>query len=187
MSAFSLAAFAGELATRWEITTWAPGKATAAAGELFRQWCRNRSSSANSEDAKIVAHVRGVMERCWQSRFVDWHRASGSQRIKDGDQRGDFSPDLGHMPAVHDALGFRKPDVPFDADNPHYLFYVTRARFADELAGKCGFKASRVAGVLKRHGVLRCDEDGSTWRETLPNGDPRSYCVIGQKLWALDL
>jgi hypothetical protein len=40
-----------------------------------------------------------------------------------------------------------------------------------------------VAAVLKAHGILKCDPDATTLKETLPNGDPRSYCIIGGKLW----
>ena len=187
MSTFCLVGFAGELAARFDITPWQRGAALSAAGRLFNEWLNARPSAGNGEEAKIIAHVRGIMERNWQSRFIDWHRASGTHRVNDRDERGDFDPDLSRMSAVHDALGFRKPDVPFNSDNPHYLFYVTRARFAEELATKGGFKPKRVAAVLKKHGALRCDDDGTTWRETLPNGDSRSYCIIGQKLWALDL
>lgn len=187
MSAFCLVGFAGELAARFEVVPWQRGAALSAAGRLFAEWLKARPSAGNSEEGKIIAHVRNVMERCWQSKFIDWHRASGTERVHDRDEQGDFNPDLSRMPAVHDALGFRKPDIPFDKHSPTYLFFVERQRFAEEFATKGGFKPKRVAAVLKKHGVLRCDDDGTTWRETLPNGDPRSYCIIGQKLWALDL
>jgi len=142
--------------------------------------------------------VRGVLERNWQARFVDWRRVTeGSGRLgggydaaSNGDDTGSQSeraPDLSRMGAVHDALGFRKPEVPFSAESPSYLFYVTRQRFIEEFANKGGFKPKRVAAVLKARRVLRCDDDGTTLRETLPNGDPRSYCIIGSKLWGLDV
>lgn len=190
MTSFCLVGFAGELAARFEVVPWQRGAALSAAGRLFAEWLRARPSAGNGEEEKIIAHVRGIMERTWQSKFIDWHRASGTHRVNDqaraNDQaRGDFDPDLSRMAAVHDALGFRKPDIPFDTEHPHYFFYVTRARFAEELATKGGFKPKRVAAVLKNHGVLRCEDDNTTCRETLPNGDARSYCIIGQKLWAL--
>ncbi len=186
MSAFCLVAFAGEIASKFEIVPWPRGAATAVAGLLFEQWVQARPTHGNSEESKIIAHVRGVMERNWQSRFIDWDRASGTPRVLEVLEKGDFDPDLSRMPAVHDALGFRRPDMPFSRDDPEYLFYVTRSRFAEEFAVKGGFKPKRVAAVLKKHGALRCDDDGTTWRETLPNGDPRSYCIIGRKLWALE-
>jgi uncharacterized protein (DUF927 family) len=187
MSAFCLVAFAGEVASKFEIVPWQRGSATRAAGLLFEEWAAARPSKGNSEEAKIIAHVRAVMEKNWQSRFIDWGRAAGTRRLHDRDERGDFDPDISRMSPVHDSLGFRKADIPFDQDNPHYLFYVTRARFAEEFGNKGGFKPKRVAAVLKKLGALRCDQDGTTLRETLPNGDPRSYCIVGSKLWALDI
>ncbi len=175
MSSFSLVAFAGELATEWEIVPWAPGAATTAAGLLFEEWVRERPSMGNSEEGQIIAHVRNVLERTWQSKFVDWKRVD------------EENADLSRMAAVHDSLGFRKRESECSTVDPSYLFYISRGRFQEEFAAKGGFKPKRVAAVLKAHGVLKCDADAATLKETLPNGDPRSYCVIGSKLWALTL
>jgi hypothetical protein len=87
------------------------------------------------------------------------------------------------MAAVPDALGFRKKATPWNEAEPAYLFYVGRARFHDEFAIKAGFKPRRVAAVLRARGILKCDPDSTTLKETLPNGDPRSYCIVGKKLW----
>lgn len=174
LTAFSLVAFAGVLAARWGIVPWQEREVIAAAGGLFDEWLKERPSKGNAEEAQIIAHVRGVLERTWQSKFVDWHRTAEDKA------------DLSRMAAVHDSLGFRKRDVPFTEDSPSYLFYVTRARFAEEFAAKGGFKPKRVAALLKTRSVLVCDADSTTLRETLPNGDPRSYCISGTKLWALD-
>lgn len=111
------------------------------------------------------------MEKSWQARFVDWHRAS------------EDNADLSRMAAVQETLGLRKKDVPFNPDDPAYLFYVTRERFAEEFGVKAGFKPKRVAAILKARDILKCDADGTTLKEKLPNGDPRSYCIIGRKLW----
>ena len=179
MSAFCLVGFAGELAARFEIVPWQRGAALSAAGLLFTEWQQARPNSGNSEKDKIIAHVRGVMERSWQSRFVDWERTQEN------------SGDLSRMTQIIDPLGFRKRDALFTVDKPEYLFYVTSKRFEEEFAIKGGFKPKRVAAVLRQHNVLRCDADCATWRETLPctdtlpNGDKRSYCIIGKQLWAL--
>lgn len=186
LASFSLSAFAGELATEWGIVPWHKGEASAAAGALFEEWLKDRPTKGNSEEAQIIAHVRGLLERTWQSRFIDWERATGRRRTLEKQDAGDFSPDLSRMALVHDALGFRREEIPFDADRPSYLFYVTRQRFADEFAAKGGFKPKRVAALLKARGVLNCDPDSTTLRETLPSGDPRSYCIVGSKLWALE-
>lgn len=174
LASFSLVAFAGELAAAWGVVPWQKGEASSAAGALFEEWLKDRPTRGNSEDAQIIAHVRGVLERTWQSKFVDWHRATEDKA------------DLSRMAAVHDSLGFRKRDVPFDEHDPRYNFYITRARFAEEFAAKGGFKPKRVAALLKARGVLKCDPDSTTLRETLPNGDSRSYCVLGAKMWAVE-
>jgi len=182
--AFAMVAVAGELATEWRICPWGRRDAFDAAGLLFTDWIEARPTAGNLEEAQILAHVRTLMERNWQARFIDWHRVT------------EKNADLSRMAAVPDALGFRRDmarkypsaygeDAPY-AEEPHeanYHFYVTRGRFAEEFATKGGFKPRRVAAVLKAKGILHSDEDGTTWRETLPNGDARSYCIIGRKLW----
>jgi uncharacterized protein (DUF927 family) len=169
--AFALVAAAGELATEWQVCPWHTRDAFAAAGLMFEQWLKARPTSGNLEEATILAHVRQLMERNWQARFVDWHRVS------------EENADLSRMAAVHDTLGFRKRATPWNEDEPAYLFYVTRGRFTEEFCNKGGFKPRRVAAVLKAKGILKSDEDAATLKETLPNGDPRSYCIIGRKLW----
>lgn len=201
LSSFSMVAFAGEMAISWGVVPWQRGDAIAASGRLFGEWLKDRPSSGNAEEAQIVAHVRNVLERNWQSRFVDWHRvtegiaeqsADNYRGVSNGNDdqviHGDSSkgPDLSRMAAVHDSLGFRKRGPSFASDQG-YLFYVTRSRFAEEFGTKGGFNPKRVAAVLKRHGVLKCDADSTTLKERLPNGDPRAYCIVATKLWALNI
>ena len=172
--AFALVAAAGELATGWGIVPWDEREAFEASGGLFKEWLEGRPTAGNLEESQILAHVRAVMERNWQARFVDWHRVS------------EENADLSRMAAVPDTLGFRKKATPWKPEDPAFLFYVTRGRFAEEFATKGGFKPKRVASVLKAKGILKCDPDSTTLKETMPNGDPRSYCIIGHKLWEDD-
>lgn len=176
LSSFSLAAFAGEMAAEFGVVPWDKGAASDAASALFAEWLKERPSIGNSEEAQIIAHVRNVLERTWQSRFVDWHRVTESEDV-----------DLSRMAAVHESLGFRKRETSWQSDQPTYLFYIGRSQFQSEFAAKGGFKPKRVAAVLKARGVLRCDADSTTLKETLPNGDPRSYCIIGSSLWAQNI
>ncbi len=169
--AFSLVAAAGELAAEWKVCPWPKKSAFDAAGRMFGEWLKARPTAGNLEEAQILAHVRQLMERGWQSKFVDWARTT------------EDNADLSRMAAIVDPLGFRKKATPWNPDAPEYLFHVTRGRFAEEFCQKAGFKPRRVAAVLRAHGILRCDEDGSTWSEPLPNGDRRSYCIIGKRLW----
>ncbi len=169
--AFALVAAAGDLAAKWQICPWPAGDAFKAAAELFREWVTARPTAGNLEEAQILAHVRAVMERTWQARFIDWGRVT------------EANADLSRMAAVPDALGFRKKASDWNEENGGFLFYVTRGRFAEEFAAKGGFKPRRVAAVLRANGILKCDPDAATLKETLPNGDPRSYCLMGAKLW----
>lgn len=169
--AFAMVAAAGELAAEWQVCPWPRRAAFEAAGGLFKEWIAARPTAGNLEEAQILAHVRAVMERNWQARFIDWHRTT------------EANADLSRMAAVPDALGFRKKASDWSEESGGYLFYVTRARFAEEFATKAGFKPRRVAAVLKARGILRSDPDAATLKETLPSGDPRSYCLIGRKLW----
>ena len=169
--AFALVAAAGELAAEWEVCPWPQRSAFEAAGLMFKEWLKSRPSAGNLEESQILAHVVSVMERNWQGRFIDWARVS------------EANADLSRMAAVHDALGFRKKAGDWTDEDQKFLFYVTRGRFAEEFATKAGFKPRRVAAVLKAKGILRSDHDAATLKETLPNGDPRSYCIIGRKLW----
>lgn len=170
-ASFALVAAAGELAAYWKICPWGEREAFEASGLMFQDWLNGRPTAGNLEEVQIVDHVRQVMERNWQARFVDWHRVT------------EANADLSRMAAVPDALGFRKKDSPWNEDRPEYLFYVGRGRFKEEFATKAGFKPSRVSAVLKARGILKCDHDATTLKETLPNGDPRSYCIIGRRLW----
>jgi uncharacterized protein (DUF927 family) len=173
MTAFSLIGFAGELATSWEIVPWHRGDAMAAAGAMFRKWLRDRPTSGNSEEYQILTHVRALMERSWKSRFDDWHRIE----TEAGGGRDGALGDLSRAPTVLEPLGFRKKD-----ELGGYRYHVFRQRFEEEFGRKAGFKPRRVAAVLKTHGILLCSDDSTTYRDTLPNGDPRSYCILGNKL-----
>ncbi|OYY74282.1 MAG: hypothetical protein B7Y40_06015 [Gammaproteobacteria bacterium 28-57-27] len=185
-AAFATVAAAGELAVLWGICPW-PHPTNFerekglnlspfdAAGLMFKAWLNERPTMGNLEDTMILNHVRKLIDAHWQARFIDWHRAS------------EDNADLSRMSQVHNALGFRKRAPEWTSDNQSYLFYVTRGMFEDEFATKGGFKRTRVAKLLKDRGILRTSEaDNSTLKEQLPNGDPRSYCIIGRKLWAED-
>jgi len=171
-SAFALVAAAGEFSAEWGICPWPRREAYDAAGTMFQAWLGTRQTSGNAEEAQILSHVRLIMEQSWQSKFTDWNRAS------------EEGSDLSRMPAIINPLGFRKKETPFNPDAPEYRFYVSCGQFAAVFCQPIGFTKQRVAAVLKARSILRCDADASTYRETLPNGDARSYCIKGKELWA---
>lgn len=168
---FALVGAAGELASAWGITPWKKDEAFDAAALMFKQWLATRPTAGNLEEAQILAHVRHLMEKSWQARFVDWRRTT------------EENADLSRMAVTVDPLGFRKQESYWSPQRPDYRFYVSRERFAEEFCRKAGFKPRRVAALLKSLGILLTDVDAATLKETLPNGDPRSYCILGPKLW----
>jgi len=182
-SAFALVAAAGALAVEWGVCPWPePGRpvgdsfldAFNAAGLMFKAWLNERPTVRNLEEAQILTHVRKLMDANWQARFIDWGRVT------------EDNADLSRMAAVHNALGFRKRAQEWTAENQHFHFYITRGQFAEEFATKGGFKPRRVAQVLRDRGILKCDGENLTWKEQLPNGDSRSYCIRGRQLWEIE-
>jgi len=183
-SAFAMVAAAGALAVEWGVCPWPEPRRPVgdsfldpfdAAGAMFKAWLNERPTVRNLEEAQILAHVRKLIEATMYGRFVDFHRAGENT-----------ASELSHMPAVHNTLGFRKRAQEWTEDNRQYLFYITKSAFAGEFAASGGFKPRRVAQVLKQYGVLRCDGENLTWKEQLPNGDSRSHCIIGRKLWEIE-
>lgn len=180
---FAVAAAAGELAASWGIVPWKAGAAQHAAGLMLCAWMRSRPTLGNAEESRILAHVAGVIQNNWQARFIEWRRATGRD---DPEHKLDVekAPDLSRMAAVQNALGFRRPEYPFDSEAPKYKFFVETERFAEEFATKAGFKPRRVAQVLRDKGILfnANEKESLTLRETLPSGSRRSYCILGWKL-----
>ena len=123
----------------------------------------------------MLAFVRGLIEKGWHSRFYDWHRVEAET-------------DHSRMPAILDALGYRREDESFNRDDPAYLFFFIPSQFNAECA-KAGFRPDRVLALLKARGILAHDADGRNGlkvrlpeRGKLPSGTSRSYCIIGRKL-----
>jgi len=188
---FALVAAAGELAAEWGIVPWKQGEAQRVAGLMLCAWKRGRPSTGNLEDAQILQHVVAVMQRDWQSKFIEWNRITGGRSTgyswAKGDDDSDTSstnPDLSRIPQIIGAYGFRKIEGEYDPNNPKFRFYIETQRFKEEFCR--GFQPVRVAKLLKEKGVLFTNEKkGLSVSEALPNGSKRSYCLIGEKLWQL--
>jgi len=58
---FAIVAAAGELATKADITGWAPGTAMAAALFCFDRWLNGRSSTGSSDTEKAIAQIRKIL------------------------------------------------------------------------------------------------------------------------------
>jgi len=149
---FALAAFAGELATRYEVTGWKPGEATAASVKLFNEWLTRRGTAGSVEEDSSIKQVRTFIERCADSRF----------QTLDG-------------PAVSDRVGFKKLNGGLIEE-----FWVLPSAFRDELCA--GFDVQRVARLLKARGWLLAPENatakGLTLQRTLPELGRKGVYVI---------
>jgi putative DNA primase/helicase len=69
---FALVAFAGEMATRWGITSWPKGEARNAAKRMFGDWVEARGGRGSHESMDALEFIRGLVERYSGSRFAPW-------------------------------------------------------------------------------------------------------------------
>ncbi|MBA3707222.1 MAG: DUF927 domain-containing protein [Planctomycetes bacterium] len=67
-SRFAMVAAAGEMATWWGITGWAPDEALAAVGVCFTAWLINRGNGSSEEDT-YVKTVKTYLERYGEAHF----------------------------------------------------------------------------------------------------------------------
>ena len=88
---FALVATAGELATRYGITGWAQGDATAAAQDCFQHWRKQRGSGDREHNA-ILEAVRAYIETWGGTRFTDTNttaihtQRSGYHKLEAGEK-----------------------------------------------------------------------------------------------------
>jgi len=68
---FTIAAYAGELATQFGLTGWDDGEAVWAAGVCFEAWVITRGGADNQEEKKLLQQVRDFIETHGESRFTD--------------------------------------------------------------------------------------------------------------------
>jgi putative DNA primase/helicase len=124
-SRFALLALAGELASRYGVTGWQAGAATAAASDLFAAWKRQRGSTgANMEQAQIKSAVLGFIEQHGASRFQDMDKLDAT---------------------VHNRAGWREAS----SSGARYLF--TSSGMKEALKG---FDMGRATDILIQCGAL---------------------------------
>lgn len=141
---FALAALAGDLATRYGLTGWAPDEALNAACICFRAWLEAFGGAGNREVRDLLAQVRGFLEAHASSRFEP---ASG----------GD--PERG--PLIRDRVGFVRSD---GAGGHQYL--VLPEAFRTELV--TGFDSKWAARVLAERDWLLTQDERHTCVERIP-------------------
>ncbi len=134
---FALVAFAGETATKLQITGWQAGEATKAAEIVFRAWFDNRAGRGGSDAERAISQIRA---------FIEAHGASRFEMLTNTDE----SLDTGK---IINRAGFRKKN---DSDEIEYLFLPEI--FRSEVCK--GFDYKFVCEVLDERGFLRHDAAG---------------------------
>lgn len=147
---------AGELATAYGLTGWAPEESECAIRACFAAWLSGRGTKGAAEPAAMLAQVRAFLEAHGESRFTPWD-----------------APDT--APRTINRAGFRKQT----ADGPE--FFVEREVFRRELAQ--GFDPAQVAKVLTEVGALVLGSGEPTRKERLPDGLHARVYRIGPALW----
>jgi uncharacterized protein (DUF927 family) len=156
---FALAAAAGELASRWGLTGWPEGEATAAAKACFLAWLDAFGGPGNREDRALLAQVRAFFEAHGASRFEDVTAAGKDRR-------------------VIDRAGFYR--VINDDDTREYL--VLPEAFSREVCK--GFDARAAVQVLTREGWIRPGKDGrASQKPRIPGMGPTRVYVFASHMW----
>ena len=154
---FALVAAAGELATTFRLTGWAPGEAQRAAQACFHAWLDARGTVGASEPAAMLAQVRAFLSAHGESRFTDWSADRNATR-------------------TINRSGFRK-----SGDNGPTYFIETEA-FKREVCA--GFDPAAVAAALADAGALQREGDGRlTCKPRLPDGRSARVYVVTPVLW----
>lgn len=138
---------AGELATEYGITGWAPGEALAAAVELFNVWCDNRGHGP-SERRQILESVRDFIDRHGGARFSDIDGDKTDVR----DRAGWWSEDNGHRVYLFNAGAMR--EAVGGHDLKHALHHLLDARALIDCGAREKSKSHRTSeGVRKLYTV----------------------------------
>jgi uncharacterized protein (DUF927 family) len=153
---FGLVAMAGEMASRYRLTGWAPGEAVAAVGKCFGCWLDTFGGTGNREKRTLLSQVRAFFEQHGASRFEDIDSSDGQRIIN--------------------RAGFHRTDA---EGRREYL--VLPEAFRQEVCQ--GFDHKAAIQTLIRVGWLIPASDGNTQKPRLPElGTTRVY-VIGASMW----
>lgn len=154
---FGLVAVAGELATRYQLTGWKAGEATAAAQRCFHDWLK-LFGTGNREDKQIIDTVLGFLERNG-ARF----------------QNMTFTNPL----PVPDQVGFVRPC----SDGHGTLEYIIPARQMPRVAE--GYNLNQAIAILQEHGLINePDKEGkNAIKVRLPSmGVQRCYIITPDRV-----
>jgi uncharacterized protein (DUF927 family) len=153
---FALVAMAGEIATRYGLTGWAPGEAIKAAHKCFRSWLESFGGTGNREERALLAQVRGFFEQHGASRFEDMKGDDGQRVIN--------------------RAGFYRVN-----EDRAREYLVLPEAFKREVCA--GFDSKFAKKVLQDHGWLVPGADRPTQKVRLPGLGSTWVYVLAATMW----
>lgn len=162
---FALVAAAGELAIQAGVLPWPKRTAARAVARCFQDWLSARGGVGSSDEALMIAQVRGFIERNGHGRFASLTDSETESGAK-----------IGRASAIPNRAGFRWMDA--NQGTPEEVYFVLTEAFKNEVCR--GLNASAVAQALKSRGHLVTNEPGRlTYRVRMITGlgRPRGYLV----------
>jgi uncharacterized protein (DUF927 family) len=132
---------AGEYCIATGMLSWEAGQALWGVGKCFEAWMESRGDNTASEEIRLLAHIRGFIERHSESRFTV---------IKpDGIEENNIGQ------RTVNRAGFKR--IQDEGSAEHWLL---PEMFKTEFCA--GFDSKLVIRVLKEHGFLELDSQGKS-------------------------
>ena len=159
---FALLAVAGEFASKWGITGWPQGAATAGIKTIVDAWLSCRGGAGNLEQQRMVQRLQEFLGKHWSGRFMDWDRVTDS-----------------HSPGKDGVVGLRKKG------DLLWQFYITAEGWTEIYKGMDPVAAAHTLSAMK---LLRTDTHGKpNIREYLPGfGRRRCYQPVPEFFQMVD-
>jgi uncharacterized protein (DUF927 family) len=151
---FALVGFAGELASKFNVTRWPENEATYAAAALFQRWWKARGTTGHSDEERAIAQVRAFLEK---------HGASRFQR------RNDSGETL--TQTVINRAGY----VDFNSKGEIDFYYILPEQFRSEVCA--GFNYATVLSALKAKDFLKPGSDRDQAEIRTAEGKVRVFAI----------
>lgn len=160
---FALVAFAGEMASEFQITNWRIGEAISASKMIFQAWYENRAGRGASDAERAVSQIRA---------FIEAHGTSRFESLNPGDTAAE--PEK-----IINRAGFRKQNENGEID---YLFFTET--FRREVCK--GFDYKFVCKILDEEGFIRRESAGYQRQLKYQGSKIRLYWINSKILESLE-
>lgn len=152
-SRFALVAYAGELATSYGVTGWAPKAAKDSALKLFKEWIENRGGTGNADEEAAVAKVRQFLAEYGSIRFESERNDGRISGKRAGFVIGGTEEET-RVPFNDDEDG----DGADTSDDGGRKYCIFTDVFKTEVCA--GYDTKMVAQALHKRGFLEKGKDG---------------------------